>query len=126
MPASPLKYDTSYTATVTATAADGTVDTKTTSFTTMGRPGNEIGSGMYLFDGKTYGVAMPVVVEFIPGIPKKDRAAVQRRMFVETDPPQPGVWHWVEQRHPGLLPRARILAGRARPSPCGSRSRASR
>jgi len=96
VPAAPLKYDTSYTATVTATAPDGTVDTKTTSFTTMGRPGSEIGSGMYLFDGKTYGVAMPVVVEFIPGIPKKDRAAVQRRMFVETSPAQPGVWHWID------------------------------
>jgi lipoprotein-anchoring transpeptidase ErfK/SrfK len=96
IPATPLKYDTTYTATVTAQGQDGRTDTKTTTFTTMGRPGNEIGSGMYLFDGKTYGVAMPVVVEFIPGIPKKDRAAVQRRMFVTTTPAQPGVWHWVD------------------------------
>ena len=55
-----------------------------------------IGSGLYLFDDKTYGVAMPVVAEFHPGIPKKDRAAVQKRMFVQTDPPQPGAWHWVD------------------------------
>jgi lipoprotein-anchoring transpeptidase ErfK/SrfK len=55
----------------------------------------EIGSGLYLFDDRSYGVAMPVVVEFIPGIAKKDRAAVQKRMFVETDPPQPGTWHWI-------------------------------
>jgi lipoprotein-anchoring transpeptidase ErfK/SrfK len=97
VPDQPLKYDTRYTATVTAKSADGAkIETKTASFTTRGRGGSEIGSGMYLFDGKTYGVGMPVVVEFIPGIPKKDRAAVQRRMFVKSDPPQPGTWFWVD------------------------------
>ena len=95
VPGAPLKYSATYTATVVATSATGQAETKTTTFSTMGRPGNEIGSGMYLFDGKTYGVAMPVVVEFNPGIPRKDRAAVQKRLFVTTDPPQPGTWHWV-------------------------------
>jgi lipoprotein-anchoring transpeptidase ErfK/SrfK len=37
---------------------------------------------------------MPVVAEFNPGIKPADRAAVQKRMFVQTDPPQPGVWSW--------------------------------
>jgi len=96
VPDAPLKYDTDYTATVVATSASGQTATKTTSFSTMGKPGNQIGTGMYLFNGKTYGVAMPVVVEFNPGIPKKDRAAVQKRLFVTTDPPQPGTWHWVD------------------------------
>ena len=96
VPDAPLKYDTDYTATVVATSASGQTATKTTSFSTMGKPGNQIGTGMYIFNGKTYGVAMPVVVEFNPGIPKKDRAAVQKRLFVTTDPPQPGTWHWVD------------------------------
>jgi lipoprotein-anchoring transpeptidase ErfK/SrfK len=96
VPRTPLKYDTKYTATVTARNDAGQTDSKTTSFTTMGQPGNQIGSGMYLFDGRTYGVAMPVVVEFVPGIPKKDRAAVQRRMFVTSSPSQPGAWHWTD------------------------------
>ncbi|MFI7609160.1 Ig-like domain-containing protein [Micromonospora sp. NPDC049366] len=95
VPNSPLKYGTSYTATVTATGADGVTSQGTSTFTTMKKPSSTIGSGLYLFDDKTYGVAMPVVVEFHPGIPKKDRAAVQKRMFVRTDPPQPGAWHWV-------------------------------
>ncbi|MEH1013453.1 L,D-transpeptidase [Micromonospora sp. CPCC 206060] len=95
VPAKPLKYNRTYTATVTATTADGQRRTGTTTFTTMAKPRSVIGSGLYLFDDKTYGVAMPVVVEFSPGIAKKDRAAVQRRMFVRTDPPQPGAWHWV-------------------------------
>ncbi|MFD1320915.1 L,D-transpeptidase [Micromonospora sonneratiae] len=95
VPDSPLKYSKSYTASVTATSPGGQTETKTTSFTTMAKPGKQIGSGLYLFDDKTYGVAMPVVVEFSPGIPTKDRAAVQKRMFVKSDPPQPGTWHWV-------------------------------
>jgi lipoprotein-anchoring transpeptidase ErfK/SrfK len=37
---------------------------------------------------------MPVVAEFSPGVKKKDRAAVQKRMFVKTDPPQAGTWSW--------------------------------
>ncbi|MFF0313921.1 Ig-like domain-containing protein [Micromonospora sp. NPDC005252] len=96
VPSAPLKYGTNYTATVTATGPDGTTSQGTSTFTTMAKPKSTIGSGLYLFDDKSYGVAMPVVTEFHPGIPKKDRAAVQKRMFVKTDPPQPGAWHWVD------------------------------
>ncbi|MEO3816465.1 Ig-like domain-containing protein [Plantactinospora sp. B24E8] len=96
VPASPLKYSKTYTAEVTATDPAGQTATRKTTFTTMAKPRSVIGSGLYLFDDKTYGVAMPVVVEFSPGIAKKDRATVQRRLFVESDPPQPGAWHWVE------------------------------
>ncbi|MEU4676151.1 Ig-like domain-containing protein [Micromonospora sp. NPDC023737] len=96
VPNAPLKYGTSYTATVTAAGSDGATHQGTSTFTTMKKPKSTIGSGLYLFDDKTYGVAMPVVAEFHPGIPKKDRAAVQKRLFVRTDPPQPGAWHWVD------------------------------
>ncbi|MFU8876285.1 Ig-like domain-containing protein [Micromonospora sp. SL4-19] len=96
VPSAPLKYATRYTATVTGTDADGQTHQGTSTFTTMAKPKSMIGSGLYLFSDKTYGVAMPVVAEFSPGIPKKDRAAVQKRMFVQTDPPQPGAWHWID------------------------------
>ncbi|MFY1633748.1 Ig-like domain-containing protein [Solwaraspora sp. WMMB335] len=95
VPDKPLKYSKKYTATVVATSAGGDEETKTTTFTTMGKTGAQTGTGLYLFEGRTYGVAMPVVVEFFPGIPEKQRAGVQRRMFVSTDPPQPGTWYWV-------------------------------
>ncbi|TDB74367.1 Ig-like domain-containing protein [Micromonospora sp. KC721] len=95
VPSAPLKYGTRYTATVTGTGSGGEARQGTSTFTTMAKPKSMISSGLYLFDDRTYGVAMPVVVEFHPGIPKKDRAAVQKRMFVRTDPPQPGAWHWV-------------------------------
>ncbi len=95
VPSTPLKYGTRYTATVAGTGADGRTHEGTSTFTTMTKPSSMIGSGLYLFSERTYGVAMPVVAEFSPGIPKKDQAAVQKRMFVQTDPPQPGAWHWL-------------------------------
>ncbi|GGK06435.1 hypothetical protein GCM10010123_40320 [Pilimelia anulata] len=96
VPGAPLAYGRTYTATVTAAAGDGRTATARTTFSTAKRAGGqELGSGLYLFSGNTYGVAMPVVAEFIPGVPQRDRAAVQRRLFVTSAPAQPGVWHWV-------------------------------
>ena len=94
VPAKPLKNSKRYDATVTAVDSAGQAKTATTSFTTMAKAGKQTGTGLYLFDDRTYGVAMPVVVEFSPGIKKKDRAAVQNRMFVKTEPAQPGTWSW--------------------------------
>jgi lipoprotein-anchoring transpeptidase ErfK/SrfK len=95
VPDVPLKPDTTYTATVTATGSDGQKATVETTFTTMRNPGRRTGTGLYLMDGQEYGVAMPVVVEFLEPVPEEYRAGVEKRMFVTTDPPQPGVWHWV-------------------------------
>jgi lipoprotein-anchoring transpeptidase ErfK/SrfK len=60
----------------------------------MQAPTQRTGTGLYLHEGQEYGVAMPVVVEFVRPVPQEYRAGVQRRIFVATDPPQPGVWHW--------------------------------
>ena len=94
VPSKPLQTKRRYVASVVATGTGGQSKTATTSFTTMGAPAHKTGTGLYLFDDYTYGVAMPVVAEFSPGIKKADRAAVQKRMFVETSPSQPGVWSW--------------------------------
>ncbi|MDR7279838.1 L,D-transpeptidase [Catenuloplanes atrovinosus] len=90
VPADPLAYDTTYT--VRATAGDRAA---TSTFTTMSRPGNRMDAQIFMADGKTYGQAMPIVVEFGQGgVKEADRAAVERRLFVQSDPPQLGVWHW--------------------------------
>jgi len=95
IPASPLKYTTAYTATVTVKAGDGKTRTGKSTFTTMARPGNRMDAHLYLGDNQVYGQAMPIVVEFKQGgVKPANRAAVERRMFVTSDPPQPGVWHW--------------------------------
>jgi lipoprotein-anchoring transpeptidase ErfK/SrfK len=99
VPAKPLDHGKSYTATVTATGLDGTTATQTTQFTTMKRPGgSRVGTGLYLFTGNTYGVAMPVPVEFESDIPVEARASLVKRLFVVSDPPQPGAWRWMSAR----------------------------
>jgi lipoprotein-anchoring transpeptidase ErfK/SrfK len=95
VPAGPLKYSTTYTASVTAKDKAGKTGTSTTKFTTMARPGNRLEAHLYMGDNATYGQAMPVVVEFKNGgVAKANRAAVERRLFVTSDPPQTGAWHW--------------------------------
>ncbi|QSB13025.1 L,D-transpeptidase family protein [Natronosporangium hydrolyticum] len=95
VPNQPLAPETTYRATVTAANRDGQRSTVETSFTTMTEPERRTDTGLYLQDGAEYGVAMPVVVEFHQPVPPEARAEVQRRMFVSTDPPQPGAWSWV-------------------------------
>jgi lipoprotein-anchoring transpeptidase ErfK/SrfK len=95
VPSSPLNASTTYKASVTARDPAGATQTRTTTFTTMGSPGRETGTGLYLFTGQTVGVAMPVVIEFHPAVPEAARATVQRRLFVTSTPAQPGAWHWV-------------------------------
>jgi lipoprotein-anchoring transpeptidase ErfK/SrfK len=95
IPAQPLDYKTAYHAVVTAKGAGGKTTTQSTNFTTMGDPGgNRITSGLYIQDGSTYGVGMPVAIQFDDPIPDSAKAAVEKRLFVQSDPPQVGVWHW--------------------------------
>ncbi len=96
VPAAPLKPERTYTAEVTATGDSGATTTRKTTFTTMPKSTKpQITSTLYFADKRTYGTAMPVTVAFDPPIPEEARSAVQRRLFVKTDPPQPGVWSWV-------------------------------
>lgn len=99
VPAEPLAFDRTYTATLTATSPDGQRETKTTTFSTMKNPGsNRIGTGLYFQSGQTYGVGMPVAIDFDSDIPDSAKAAVERRLFVTSDPPQVGAWRWYGDR----------------------------
>jgi lipoprotein-anchoring transpeptidase ErfK/SrfK len=86
VPAAQLKYATRYTASV----AGGSK----VSFTTMAKPAKTVSASLWMKDGATYGVAMPVVVKFGSSIPKEQRAGVERRLQVISDPPQVGAWNW--------------------------------
>ncbi|MEV1289520.1 Ig-like domain-containing protein [Micromonospora sp. NPDC049679] len=96
LPDAALKHKQSYTARVTAVSDKGRTTTQTASFTTMSKPAKQNETTLYFTTGRTYGVAMPVTISFEHAVSKETRAAVQRRLFVTTDPPQPGVWHWDE------------------------------
>ncbi|GAA4563801.1 Ig-like domain-containing protein [Micromonospora coerulea] len=97
VPMRPLQNSRTYTAEVTATGDRGRTTTQKTTFTTMAKSTKSTIASLLNFTAdQTYGTAMPVVVTFDPGIPKEARADVQRRLFVKTDPPQPGTWSWLD------------------------------
>ncbi|MGR6319534.1 Ig-like domain-containing protein [Micromonospora soli] len=96
VPTRPLRNSRTYTAEVTATGAGGRTTTQRTTFTTTATSSKPaVTSVLNVTGDQTYGTALPVVVTFDPGIPKAARADVQRRLFVRTDPPQPGTWSWL-------------------------------
>ncbi|MFF0722168.1 MULTISPECIES: Ig-like domain-containing protein [unclassified Micromonospora] len=96
VPAEVLQPKRTYTAEVTVTGEKGQTVTRKTTFTTQPKSSKPaITSTLYFAGNRTYGTAMPVTVAFDPPIPKEARADVQRRLFVKTDPPQPGTWSWV-------------------------------
>ncbi|MEU5942600.1 Ig-like domain-containing protein [Micromonospora sp. NPDC047548] len=97
VPSAPLQPRRTYTAEVTATGDKGTTTTRKTTFTTMPESSKPaITSTLYFAGNQTYGTAMPVTVAFDPPVPKDARADVQRRLFVKTNPPQPGTWSWLD------------------------------
>jgi lipoprotein-anchoring transpeptidase ErfK/SrfK len=107
VPDEPLKNNTGYSVTVTGKSKNGKLTLKrTTSFSTMADTGRETGTGLYLFDGETVGVAMPVVIEFEDAVADSARADIQRRLFVTTTPAQPGVWHWASGKQVWYRPPA--------------------
>ncbi len=107
VPSTPLKYGESYTATVTATGPSGRTQTGTTSFTTMPSPtGKPITTSINLNDGGTYGVGIPIVIDFGAPVPTAARAAIQARLFVSSTPVQLGAWRWYSDREVMYRPQS--------------------
>lgn len=121
LPRAQLEYATKYTATVTATDADGEKTTVTSAFTTMAKPANLVRVSSVVGDDMVVGVGMPMIIQFGRDVPEQQRAAVQRRMFVRATPEQEGSWHWFsggevhyrpkEFWQPGTRLDMRVLAG---------------
>jgi lipoprotein-anchoring transpeptidase ErfK/SrfK len=89
VPATQLKYAMQYTAKV----AD-----KTVSFTTMSKPANLVRVSSAIGDDQVIGVAAPIVVNLGVDVPKDQRIAVQKRLFVISEPAQDGIWNWFNPR----------------------------
>ena len=92
VPRRQLAYGETYQVAITAINKAGDKVAKKSSFTTMQPTGQLTGAGLYLFDDQEVGVGMPVVIEF--NRPVNDRAAVERRLFVKSEPAVEGAWHW--------------------------------
>jgi lipoprotein-anchoring transpeptidase ErfK/SrfK len=94
VPEQALQYGRTFTVALTSTDRTGKSFTHTSTFTTMDEPGDVDNLVSQMGDGQEYGVGAPIVLNFSKPIPKSERAAVQRRLFVQTTPPQEGVWNW--------------------------------
>jgi lipoprotein-anchoring transpeptidase ErfK/SrfK len=104
-PAGQLKYGTKYTATVTATSTDGKPTTATTSFTTMAKPGKLGKVTSIINDKQVVGVGMPVIITFGVDVAPAQRAAVQQRVQVTSDPPQEGAFNWFNGKELHFRPK---------------------
>jgi lipoprotein-anchoring transpeptidase ErfK/SrfK len=111
LPSSQLKYATRYTATVSAVAADGRKTTKASTFTTMERPDRLVSVRSQLGDDLVYGVGMPVVVNFGADVPADQRAGVEKRLLVSSEPAQEGAWNWFNGHEVHFRPRDYWKAG---------------
>jgi lipoprotein-anchoring transpeptidase ErfK/SrfK len=110
VPSAALDYGTPYTAKVTVAGEPNALGERVTvtrqlRFTTMARPSRWLKSDLQLVNGATYGVAMPIVVNFGADVPVSARAEVQRRVFIKSEPPQPGAWRWFNAHEMVFRPR---------------------
>jgi len=106
LPKKSLDYGQSYTVKVTATGDDGVAATATSKFTTMDKPGKQVRFTTFLADGAVVGVGMPLIVRLDRAIPQDQRAAVQRRLIVTSDPVQEGIWTWYSDTELHWRPKA--------------------
>jgi lipoprotein-anchoring transpeptidase ErfK/SrfK len=54
--------------------------------------------------GETVGVGMPVIVTF--DIPVTNRAEIERHLEVDSEPAQPGTWHWISDNEVHWRPKS--------------------
>jgi lipoprotein-anchoring transpeptidase ErfK/SrfK len=90
-----LRTHSHYTMTATGVAVDGSQVTRTSSFTTF-EPATDKQLKFQTTapqNGDLVGVGMPILVQFTRAV--DDRAAVEKALVVQTDPPQAGHWSWL-------------------------------
>jgi lipoprotein-anchoring transpeptidase ErfK/SrfK len=99
LPDEQLDWDAKYSATIKAKKSDGTEAEAKTTFTTMPKPDKTVRVQSDVGDNETYGIGMPIIIKFSQDVPEGARADVQKRLFVTSDPPQEGVWHWIDSAY---------------------------
>ncbi|GLZ38324.1 Ig-like domain-containing protein [Actinokineospora sp. NBRC 105648] len=88
-----LGYGKTYTWAGSAVGTDGKATPIAGTFSTV-KPKKQNGAKLNTGDGQTYGIAMPVVVNF--DAPVKDRVAAQKALKVATTPETEGAWAWLD------------------------------
>lgn len=107
VPAEPLEYETSYVVTATAVDDEDIEAVHESTFTTMSSPGNRMSASLWNSSEISYGHAMPIMVNFPSeySVPEDMRDEVEKRLFVEAEPKQPGAWHWFNGHHLEYRPK---------------------
>lgn len=95
LPGKQLNYGAQYTLTVVATTPEGLSAQATSTFTTMATPLQTVRVSSFNGDNVTYGVGMPIIINFETPVPEHQRDEIERRLFVTSNPPQEGSWHWI-------------------------------
>jgi lipoprotein-anchoring transpeptidase ErfK/SrfK len=91
----PLRVGTHYTVTATAVGTDGKSVTTTSSFTTL-RPAQTVQASTIL-GNETYGVGIPIMIDFDHPVDPRYRAAVERAVEIKSSQPVTGAWEWDTQ-----------------------------
>lgn len=107
-----LEPGTSYVVTATGQAVDGTERTLRRRFRTVELSlDQQVYPSIAPLQGETVGVGMPVIVSF--DLPVTERAAVERRLSVESTPEQKGAWRWISDTEVHWRPKDYWLPGTA-------------
>jgi lipoprotein-anchoring transpeptidase ErfK/SrfK len=105
VPAVQLDYAKKYTVTVTASKSGGTKGEAKATFTTMAQPADMVDIHSWIGDGQVVGIGTPVVVTFGLDVPEANRADIQKRLFVQSNPVQEGIWNWINPHEVHFRPR---------------------
>jgi lipoprotein-anchoring transpeptidase ErfK/SrfK len=88
-----LNVDKQYTVTATATNSAGKTVTATSSFRTL-TPSQTFRTMILESSHQTYGVGMPILLQFDHPIAKRFRAGIERSLQITTSKPVIGAWYW--------------------------------
>ncbi|UYM05415.1 L,D-transpeptidase [Solicola gregarius] len=90
--------------------ADGDAVTERSSFTTQALTlDQQTYASIAPLDGATVGVAMPIIVTF--DIPVQDKASIERKLEVESEPKVEGTWSWISDTEVHFRPKEYWPAG---------------
>ncbi len=89
----PLTTSTHYTVTATAAGTDGKTVTQTSSFSTMTADGTYTVSTILGYQ-MTYGVGMPIVLNFDTPVASAYKAGVEKAIQITSSKPVVGAWYW--------------------------------
>jgi lipoprotein-anchoring transpeptidase ErfK/SrfK len=106
-----LDLNAAYTVTATAVSAAGAETVATSAFHTITSAKRLLSTVLYLGNGDTVGVAMPIELEFNVPIPAADQPAIIAHIAVVSDPPQPGGWYWFDNEDVHYRPESYWVSG---------------